>query len=143
MNSLVVNSLDLTARPHRRFNPLTREWVLVSPHRTQRPWQGQVEKTTPESQPRYDPTCYMCPGNTRAVGVKNPNYEATFVFENDYPALLPDTPPGDLNDRDLLVARSEAGICRVVCFSPRHDLTLARMTLKEIRGVVDLWAEQF
>lgn len=135
--------LNLNEHPHRRFNPLQREWVLVSPHRTQRPWQGQVEKAAEESPPAYDPACYMCPGNQRAVGVRNPVYEATYVFDNDFPALLPDTPPGNLLDRDLLVARSESGICRVLCFSPRHDLTLARMTQPEIRRVVDLWAAQF
>jgi len=138
-----MTPLNLNEHPHRRFNPLSREWILVSPHRTQRPWQGQVEKAAEESQPVYDPTCYMCPGNQRAVGLRNPVYETTFVFENDFSALLPDTSPGNLLDRDLLVARSESGICRVLCFSPRHDLTLARMTQPEIRRVVDLWAAQF
>src|SRR6266852_5500225 len=133
---------DLKEHPHRRFNPLTRQWILVSPHRTQRPWLGQVEKVAGEGQPTYDPACYMCPGNTRAAGGRNPDYKTTFVFVNDYPALLPDTPAGDLDVKDLLVARSEAGICRVVCFSPRHDLTIARMSLEELRTVMDLWVEQ-
>jgi galactose-1-phosphate uridylyltransferase (family 1) len=106
-------SLNLNEHPHRRFNRLSRERVLVSPNRTQRPWQGQVEKTAEESQPVYDPACYMCPGNQRAVGVRNPVYETTFIFDNDFPALLPDTPPGNLLERDLLVARSGSGICRV------------------------------
>jgi UDPglucose--hexose-1-phosphate uridylyltransferase len=135
-------AFDLKEHPHRRFNPLTRQWVLVSPHRTQRPWLGQVEKLTAEAQPTYDPACYMCPGNARAAGARNPDYKTTLVFDNDYPALLADTPAGDLDVKDLLVARSEAGICRVVCFSPRHDLTIARMSLEELRPVMDLWAEQ-
>ena len=140
--------------PHRRFNPLTREWILVSPHRTQRPWLGQVEKIATESEPSYDPNCYMCPGNTRATGIRNPAYAGTFVFDNDYPALLANTPEGELREAgppqageaqkdDLLVARGERGICRVVCFSPRHDLTVARMDRVALREVTDVWAEQY
>src|ERR1700722_795314 len=138
-----MSFLDLASHPHRRFNPLTREWVLVSPHRTQRPWQGQVENAPLETALRYDPTCYLCPGNARAGGKKNPKYTETFVFDNDFAALKPDTPAGDLDERGLLLARSEAGRCRVVCFSPRHDLTLARMSASEVRRVVDIWAEEF
>src|ERR1700676_3204300 len=135
-------AFELKENPHRRFNLLTREWILVSPHRTQRPWLGQVEKVASEVQPTYDPACYMCPGNSRAVGARNPDYKTTFVFDNDYPALLPDTPEGGIDVNGLLVARSEAGTCRVVCFSPRHDLTIARMSLEELRPVMDLWVEQ-
>src|SRR2546426_1446609 len=136
-------SLNLIEHPHRRLNPLTREWVLVSPHRTQRPWLGEVEKHPTEAQPAYDTGCYMCPGNTRAVGIRNPEYLTTLVFDNDYPALLPDTPAGSFDQKGLLVARGESGVCRVLCFSPRHDLTLARMSAAEIRLVVDLWIAQY
>src|ERR1700750_1619197 len=112
---------DLKLHPHRRYTPLTREWVLVSPHRTQRPWQGQVEEIPAEKQPTYDPECYLCPGNARVGGKQNPRYENLFVFENDFAALRPQTPAGGLNSSGLLVAEAEKGVCRVVCFSPRHD----------------------
>ena len=128
--------------PHRRYNPLLEEWVLVSPHRLQRPWQGQVEAPAPESRPRYDPECYLCPGNARAGGKRNPEYTGTFAFDNDYPALLPDAPAGESHADRLLRTRNERGVCRVLCFSARHDLTVARMSVPEIRGVVDAWAEQ-
>src|SRR5215210_7853607 len=127
---------NLSQHPHRRYNPLTREWVLVSPHRTQRPWQGQVEQPPREERLRYDPQCYLCPGNARAGGEANPRYEQTFVFTNDYAALLPDTPAGVLASGGLLTAESERGTCRVVCFSPRHDLTLAEMDVNSITRVV-------
>lgn len=129
--------------PHRRFNPLTREWVLVSPHRTKRPWLGRVEKLAPANLPAYDPTCYLCPGNERADGAKNPYYTRTFVFDNDFAALLPDAPSFEIDEGGLLEARSERGICRVACFSPRHDLTIPRMSLGDIREVILLWAEEF
>lgn len=134
---------DLANHPHRRFNPLTREWILVSPQRTQRPWQGQVEAAAGEIQPAYDPNCYLCPGNARAGGIRNPAYESTFVFDNDFAALKPDTPPFEFKERDLLIANSEAGRCRVLCFSPRHDLTLARMSMAELRRIVDAWVDEF
>ncbi len=127
--------------PHRRLNRLTGEWVLVSPHRTARPWQGQVEETTQEKRPEYDPSCYLCPGNTRAGGVKTSVYDSTYVFDNDFAALLPDAAGGGVDD-GLLVARPERGLCRVVCFSPRHDLTLGGMSQPALRTVVDTWADQ-
>ena len=135
-------SLDLTA-PHRRFNPLLGEWVVVSPHRTQRPWQGQVEDAAAEGAAPYDAECYLCPGNTRAGGLKTPAYDATYVFDNDYPALLPETSQTHLDQEGLLVATSERGRCRVVCFSPRHDLTLATMGAAGIRRVVDTWTQEY
>ncbi|MEM7113868.1 MAG: UDP-glucose--hexose-1-phosphate uridylyltransferase [Chloroflexota bacterium] len=132
---------DPTEHPHRRLNLLTGEWVLVSPHRTKRPGQGQVEKGAVEKRPSYDPNCYLCPGNSRAGGYKNPNYDSTFVFTNDFAALLPDTPT-PTNTHPLLQSSGVEGTCRVVCFSPRHDLTLPQMALPVIRNVVDLWADQ-
>ena len=129
---------DLTA-PHVRWNPLRREWVLVSPQRAARPWQGQRERAADPHVPSHDPECYLCPRSRRAGGVINPDYRSTFVFDNDFPALLPDTVPAEQRAGDLLVARTERGLCRVVCFSPRHDLTLSRMDRHAIRGVVDVW----
>jgi UDPglucose--hexose-1-phosphate uridylyltransferase len=129
--------------PHRRFNPLTRAWVLVSPHRTKRPWLGKVEKPAATNVPAYDPGCYLCPGNERAGGARNSKYTQTFVFDNDFAALLPDTPSLELDEGGLLEARSERGICRVACFSPRHDLTIPRMSPGEIREVIRLWTGEF
>lgn len=132
--------------PHRRFNPLTGEWVLVSPHRARRPWLGQVEKMPPEDLPAYDPACYLCPGNSRAGGAHNPDYDSTFVFDNDFPALLP--PPtlsiqgAPTSDSNLFLAEPVSGICRVVCFSPRHDLTLPELPLSQVEAVVSTWADQ-
>jgi UDPglucose--hexose-1-phosphate uridylyltransferase len=137
-------SLDLQKDPHRRFNSLTGEWVLVSPHRTARPWLGQVEKVPADKMPAYDPSCYMCPGNKRATGAQNPVYKETFVFDNDYPALFPSgARDEDLAQSNLLVAKGESGVCRVVCFSPRHDLTISLMSLYELEQVVDVWVEQY
>jgi UDPglucose--hexose-1-phosphate uridylyltransferase len=135
------------SKPHRRYNPLTREWVLVSPHRALRPWQGQVEKIASEVLPKFDPECYLCPGNIRAGGKKNPNYQSTFVFDNDYPALLPagigNFGDGTHGEHPLVSdARPVSGICRVVCFSPRHDLSLPEMENNEIENVITTWITQ-
>ena len=131
-------------RPHRRYNPLPGEWVLVSPHRTQRPWQGEVAQKTAPSGVAYDPQCYLCPGNTRAGGATNPAYESTFTFVNDYAALLPDAlVPTDAPASPLLLAQPARGICKVLCFHPDHSLTLARMTQPEIRRVVDAWTKEY
>jgi UDPglucose--hexose-1-phosphate uridylyltransferase len=132
------------SHPHRRFNPLRDEWVLVSPQRSARPWQGQVEPPEPERAPPYDPRCYLCPGNARAHGVRNPGYTATFAFDNDFPALTPGSSQLSTAgpQESLLAAEPERGLCRVLCFSPRHDLTLARMETADIRRVIDVWAEE-
>jgi UDPglucose--hexose-1-phosphate uridylyltransferase len=133
--------MSLPTGAHRRYNPLLDEWVLCSPGRLQRPWQGQIEAAPEENLPPYDPACYLCPGNTRAGGVRNPPYTSTFAFDNDFPALVP-TGPETVETAGVLVARSASGACRVLCFSPRHDLNLALMSPPEIRPVVDAWAEE-
>jgi UDPglucose--hexose-1-phosphate uridylyltransferase len=148
--------LDRT-KPHRRLNLLTNEWVLVSPQRATRPWLGATEKPATEQRPAYDPKCYLCSGNTRANGITNPKYESVYVFDNDFPALLEKTDVGSQQSGDhssrieaqkpthpssLLQAHQETGVCRVICFSPRHDLTLAELPREQIRTVVDTWAAQ-
>jgi UDPglucose--hexose-1-phosphate uridylyltransferase len=138
-------NLKLTEDPHRRLNPLTNEWILVSPHRATRPWQGEVAQPRSATEPTYDPTCYLCPGNARVGGVRNPSYTSTFVFDNDFAALKPQITRErlDIDAKGLLVAEGEPGLCRVICFSPRHDLTLATMPLDEIERVVETWVAQF
>ena len=134
--------LNITDTPHRRYNILTGEWVLVSPHRNKRPWQGKVEKPATQDRVGYDPGCYLCPGNTRVGGHKTPDYSDTFVFTNDFAALLPDS--GTENyEEGLFKAQGERGICRVVCFSPDHSLTIPDMTIPAITKVVNLWQAQY
>ncbi|RZF60050.1 UDP-glucose--hexose-1-phosphate uridylyltransferase [Sphingobacterium corticibacterium] len=135
--------LDFAEQPHKRKNLLTGEYILVSPHRSKRPWQGQVEDLAPDNRPQYDPKCYLCPGNSRADGTQNPDYKDSFVFVNDFSALLEDTSIEQFDEESLLVAESERGICKVISFSPRHDLTLPQMDLPAIKAVVDLWQREF
>jgi UDPglucose--hexose-1-phosphate uridylyltransferase len=135
--------LKLAAYPHRRKNILTGEWILVSPQRAKRPWQGQQEAAEQEKKPEYDPTCYLCPGNARAGGHKNPTYESTFIFDNDFSALQPDTPDQQWNLHNLIIADTEPGRCRVLCFSPRHDLTLPEMTSEAVAKVIDVWQAEY
>ncbi|MGO9339964.1 MAG: UDP-glucose--hexose-1-phosphate uridylyltransferase [Terracidiphilus sp.] len=137
--------MDLKSQsPHRRWNPLRQSWVLVSPHRTQRPWQGEVGQKTVPSGMAYDPQCYLCPGNERAGGVVNPAYESVFSFVNDYSALLPEaSAPASESASTLLRAQPARGLCKVLCYHPDHSLTLARMTREEIRPVVDAWTAQY
>ena len=138
-----MNLEKLLSAPHKRFNPLLREWVLVSPQRTQRPWLGRVEQLPVPASDAYDPNCYLCPGNKRANGKQTPQYAETHVFENDFPALLPDAEPLQYEQDRLLFAQADRGTCRVLCFSPRHDLAIPRMSPRELRSVVDAWVEQF
>lgn len=127
--------------PHRRYNPLKGEWVLVSPHRAQRPWQGAEEKSQEEGKPPYDEKCYLCPGNQRVGGDSNPAYDGPYVFTNDFSAMLPGAASGAEN-QGLFRSEGLRGECRVICFSPRHDLSLAEMELPDIRAVIDLWTSQ-
>ncbi len=135
-----VDSL-LEDAPQRRFNPLKGEWVLVSPHRSKRPWLGRTEGQVETTRPHYEPTCYLCPGNTRTSGATNPDYKGPYVFENDFPALLQNAVEGKSLD-PLFRAENVKGTARVMCFSERHDLTLPELSLAEIHSVVDTWADQ-
>ncbi|WP_438989899.1 UDP-glucose--hexose-1-phosphate uridylyltransferase [Polaribacter sp.] len=127
---------------HKRFNILTGEWVLVSPHRAKRPWQGQNEAVNNQKRPSYDENCYLCAGNTRINGEVNPIYTDVFVFTNDFAALQNDSPTFNVND-GLLKAESETGICKVICFSPDHSKSLADMSSEEIQKVVFAWQKEY
>lgn len=134
--------MDFSKDPHRRYNVLEDTWVKVSPHRNLRPWQGQVEKTADENKPKHDPNCYLCPGNSRSNGDKNPNYTETYAFVNDFSALLANSPTTSYQD-GLLKAEGESGICKVICFSPRHDLSVAQMSLAEVNNITKLWKKEY
>jgi UDPglucose--hexose-1-phosphate uridylyltransferase len=129
-------------KPHRRLNPLTGEHVLVSPQRTQRPWQGKVERIQEAARPEHDPKCYLCSGNERAGGKRNPQYTGTFAFDNDFAALLPLENSEQIQDDHLFCAVPEYGICRVLCFSPRHDLSLPELSSEEIEEVISVWTDE-
>ena len=138
-----MEKFNLSEHSHRRLNVLTGEWILVSPQRTKRPWQGKTEDIVFKSRAVYDKKCYLCPGNPRADGHLNPEYSGSFVFTNDYSALMADGPGGSLNVGDLLIAKGETGICKVISFSSRHDLTLPELPKAHIKKIIDLWALEY
>ena len=133
--------MDFNNTPHRRKNILTGEWVMVSPHRTKRPWQGKKDKPQEVERLEYNPKCYLCPGNERAGGAKNPNYTGTYSFQNDFAALLEG--PEETFKEGLLEAESESGICKVICYSPNHSLTLPLMEVGDIIEVINLWQKEY
>ena len=135
-------NLNLQDYSHKRYNILTGEWVLVSPHRAKRPWQGLNEEVPDEQQPAYDSNCYLCPGNTRINGEKNPDYKDVYVFTNDFAALQTASPKFSVNN-GLLKAESELGICKVICFSPDHSKSLADMNVDDIHKVVKTWQKEY
>lgn len=140
---LIPVNIDLKEHAHRRYNPLTEEWVQVSPHRSKRPWQGQTEESNDLSLVAYDPSCYLCPGNKRSNGIVNEGYQRVYSFANDFAAIVPDTPPGEVNIDDLLIAKAERGTCKVICFSPKHNLTIPELSSEEVEQVVRVWIDEY
>ena len=138
-----MNAAELNKYPHRRLNILTGEWVMVSPHRMKRPWQGKTEAPVRQATKPYDKECYLCPGNERAGGVSNPDYKGTFVFDNDFAALHSCISISEYNVDNMLKAQTESGICRVVCFDPDHSKTLADLSITQIRAVIDTWILEY
>ncbi|NHM01836.1 UDP-glucose--hexose-1-phosphate uridylyltransferase [Flavobacterium difficile] len=134
---------NINEHPHRRYNPLLDEWILVSPHRAKRPWQGQKETVTTETLPEHDATCYLCAGNLRSNREKNPDYEACYVFDNDFPALLQNDIEFENNNSTLFQLKPEKGLNKVICFSPKHNVTLAEMEVSEIENVIKTWKEEY
>jgi len=139
MSEITFNPVD---HPHRRYNPLTGQWILVSPHRAKRPWSGQDEKPAADNKVSYDAACFLCPGNTRVSGDVNPEYPGTYVFQNDFAALMPDSPDAPMTDNPLFKTQGVRGLSRVICFSPDHSKTLPELPVSQIRKVVDTWNEQ-
>ena len=137
-----TTAFDASEHPHRRYNPLKQEWVLVSPHRGKRPWQGAQEPPGTQTLPAHDPSCYLCAGNTRVNGAVNPAYTGTFVFDNDFAALLADTPAAGGSSDPLFLQQGVRGVSRVICFSPDHSKSLPELSLAALGGVIDTWCEQ-
>jgi len=136
-------NFNLGEHSHRRYNPLIGEWIQVSPHRAKRPWQGQTERAIKHVEQSYDLACYLCPGNIRSTGQVNPGYDYTYSFVNDFAAIIPDVPDGNVNENDLLIARSEKGLCKVICFSPDHSLTVAEMPTENIVKIIECWIREY
>jgi UDPglucose--hexose-1-phosphate uridylyltransferase len=135
---------DINEHAHRRRNPLTDAWILVSPQRSKRPWQGQIEPSDEAKLPQHDPNCYLCAGNERINGVTNPPYTNVFSFWNDFPAMISDhLEETDHFQNDFFAVKAERGLCRVICFSPRHDLTIPEMEVEDIRKIVDVWCNEY